>query len=113
MKVIIAGKRDYYKYEAVQEAVKASGFVITEEVSGAASGVDALGEKWAKDNNVPIKRFPADWGKNGKAAGPIRNKQMADYAEALIALWDGNSKGTANMIMQARNAGLKVFVYKI
>jgi hypothetical protein len=54
--------------------------------------------------------FPADWKTHGKAAGPIRNRQMAKNAEALIALWDGNSRGTKNMIETATKLGLKVYV---
>lgn len=57
-----------------------------------------------------MKRFPADWGKYGKSAGVLRNKQMAEYADGLIAFWDGKSRGTANMIETAKGLGLRVRV---
>lgn len=113
MRVIIAGCRNIFNYQLVQEAVTASGFVPTEIISGCAEGVDQLGEEWAKQHNVAVSRFSADWAIFGKSAGPIRNKQMASYAHALIALWDGVSRGTKNMIEQAIAKGLKVKVYLI
>lgn len=111
MKVIVAGSRNITAFSTVQAAIEASCFEITEVVSGAAKGVDTLGEQWARENGVQIKRFPADWTKNGRAAGPIRNRQMAEYAEALIAIWDGVSRGTENMIEEARKRNLQVFVF--
>lgn len=113
MKTIIAGMRDFYDYEKVSQAVTFSGLCISEVVSGCATGVDALGEKWARERKIPVRKFPADWRKNGKAAGPIRNRQMAEYAEALVAVWDGKSKGTKNMIETARSLGLQTIVHYV
>jgi glycerophosphoryl diester phosphodiesterase len=73
--------------------------------------VDTLGEQWAKGKMIPIKRFPADWRTYGKQAGPRRNEDMARYADQLIAVWDGVSPGTRNMIWRARRYGLTVFVF--
>lgn len=113
MKVIIAGPRNYWpKIQFVNEVVIRSGFDITEVVSGGASGVDAVGELWAKENNVPVKRFPANWNLHGKAAGPIRNKDMAKYADALIAFVPYRSKGTANMLKVANEHNLKILICK-
>lgn len=83
----------------------------TEIVSGTAKGVDKSGEYYAKECSLPIHRFPADWDKYGKGAGHIRNKQMADYADALLLIWDGESKGSANM--KANMEKLKKPVYEI
>ena len=113
MKVIIAGGRDFTNYALVETAVKVSGFEITQVVSGKAKGVDTLGEVWALANNVPVEAFPADWSQHGRSAGPIRNREMAEYADALIAIWNGESKGTANMIQQARSKKLDVFIYLV
>lgn len=113
MKTIIAGGRDVTDYSAVVSAIKESGFVITEVVSGKARGVDKLGELWAEAYSIPVKLFPADWAKHGRAAGPIRNEQMAKYADALIAVWDGESRGTGDMIKQATKLGLQVFVFRL
>lgn len=106
MKVIIAGPRykdpinkiPFDNYPLVVEAVEKSGFEITEEVCGMAIGVDCLGEQWAIANSVPVKEMPANWNKHGRAAGPIRNREMAEYADAAIIVWDGKSRGTRNMI---------------
>lgn len=110
MKVIIAGSRTFTDYSIVEQAIKDSGFEITQVVSGAAHGVDTLGQHWAQRNGKTIKFFPAKWKTHGKAAGPIRNREMAEYAEALIAIWDGESRGTANMIKNAQELGLKCHV---
>lgn len=113
MKTVIAGSRGITSRKVVDEAIQASGFTISEVVSGGARGVDRLGEDWAEENKVPVKRFLAKWAEYGKAAGPIRNRHMADYAEALIAIWDGESKGTLNMITQAKCRGLHVYVHVV
>ena len=104
MKVIIAGSRSLNGMpHLIGMAVSESEFCdIAEVVSGGARGIDALGEEWARLNDKPVRRFPADWGK-GRAAGLIRNQEMAEYADALIAIWDRKSRGTEHMI----NAMLK------
>ena len=109
MKVIIAGSRSIINYRAVRSAIERVGIEITEVVSGTARGVDKLGERWAAENNIPIKRFPADWNKHDKRAGYLRNVEMAEYADALIAIWDGESKGTKHMIDIAIKNGLSVY----
>ena len=114
MKTIIAGSRTLTDSHQVVEAIRSSGFTITEVVSGGCpTGADHYGELWAALNAVPLRRFPADWNTHGKAAGPIRNAQMAGYADALIAVWDGKSRGTKNMIELARKNGLKVYVHNV
>ena len=112
MKTIIAGSRTITDKSVVYDAIWDSGWAleITEVVSGHATGVDHIGEGWARKNGARLKLFPTDWKANGKAAGHIRNRQMGDYAEALIAVWDGQSRGTKGMIDYARRRGLKVFV---
>ncbi len=114
MKTIIAGSRDITDYAMVEKAMelaKDEGIHPTQIVCGMARGVDLLGERWAEDNGLPVTRFPANWREYGKAAGPIRNVQMARYAEALVALWDGVSRGTQGMIDLAIEHGLQVFIY--
>lgn len=70
---------------------------LTEVVSGTARGIDRLGELWAERRGIPVKRFPADWNKHGKAAGFIRNREMAIYGDGALVLWDGKSRGSKNM----------------
>lgn len=84
MKTIIAGSRTVTDLEIVKKAIKASGFKITEVVSGCCLGPDKLGEQWATHNNIPIKRFPADWKKWGIKAGPLRNMEMGEYGNGRI-----------------------------
>src|SRR5690349_2461613 len=115
MKTIIAGSRSITDPKVIVEAVAASGFQITEVVSGCAMGVDRLGEEWARRNDIPLTRFPPDWSKHGRSAGIIRNNQMVEYigfGGALLAIWDGASSGTAHCINAARREGRKVFVYQ-
>jgi hypothetical protein len=113
MKVIIAGSRAIVDQAVIDGAVKASRFKITEVVCGMARGVDLLGRAWAAKRKVPVAEFPADWGAHGKAAGYLRNVEMAKYADALVAVWDGTSPGTTVMIDEARRRGLKVYVMNL
>jgi len=112
VKAIIAGSRSARKCH-VDAAIAACEWrdEINEVVSGCAQGADKYGESWAESLNIPISRFPPNWA-NGKSAGIIRNLAMAAYSDALIAVWDGNSRGTQHMITAAKARGLKVFVHK-
>lgn len=113
LRTIIAGSRTCTKPKFLVEAVKECGFEIGVVISGTANGADKLGETWAKRKGLPVEKFPADWVKNGKGAGYVRNAEMAGKAEALIALWDGVSPGTKSMIALAKRKGLRVFVKNI
>lgn len=119
MKVIIAGSRDIPKATShvldALELAMADGTIteISEVVSGTAKGVDQAGENVALWLGVPVKKFPADWDQFGKSAGVIRNVQMAEYADALVAVWDGKSAGTKNMIDEANKRNLKVYLHII
>lgn len=102
-----------YSSLVVEEAIKAArdkGIIPTVILSGTAQGVDTLGEQWAEKNGVPVERYPADWARYGKSAGHKRNRDMGMRADALIAVWDGESPGTRGMIEFARGRGLKVSV---
>jgi len=79
-----------------------------EIVCGKAKGADSLGEKYAIENNIPIKYFPPDWLRFNKSAGFIRNEEMAKYSDGLIAFWDGKSKGTKHMITIAKKYNLNI-----
>lgn len=116
MKTIIAGMRDFHHYPTLLRAVKLCPWYISTVVSGGATGVDKLGELFATDHDLPIQSFPVtreQWNEFGKKAGPMRNRQMAENAEALLAIWDGKSRGTKNMIETAQAKGLHVHVYRI
>jgi len=111
LKVVIVGSRSITSYELVEQAVQKSGFIIDEVVSGTALGVDQLGEQYAHQHDLPIRRFPADWSL-GRSAGMRRNRQMAEYADAVIVLWDGKSPGSANMIRTAKELRKPCFVFE-
>lgn len=110
MRVIIAGSRTITNYNILESAVYNSQFVITEVVSGGAAGVDTLAIEYAYENDLLLTVFLANWEKYGRRAGLQRNHTMAKNADALIAIWDGQSRGTANMIEEATR--LKLQVYK-
>jgi len=114
LKVIIAGGRNFNNYPELSEVCDQ---IIAEEpeveiVSGTAKGADELGEQYADKNGLAVKQFPAKWDRYGKSAGPKRNGEMVDYADTLIAFWDGKSKGTENLIGLAEAADLKVKVVR-
>lgn len=107
-KLIIAGSREFNNYELLKQTIKPYLHNITEVVSGTARGADSLGERFAGEFKIPVKRFPADWNNYGRQAGYLRNVQMAKYATACIVFWDGKSKGTQHMINIAKRYGLKL-----
>lgn len=115
MKIVIAGSRNFNNYDflenKINELIKNKQIDITEIVSGKAKGADFLGEKYASLNNISIKEFPANWNLYGKKAGFLRNQEMGNYADVLIAFWDGNSKGTKHMIDYMKSLKKQVFVF--
>jgi hypothetical protein len=114
--VIIAGSRTIRDYQIVEECIKRSGFKVTKVISGGAEGVDRLGEEYARRNKLPIQQFlitEAEKLRFGRIVAPkMRNTQMAHVGQALIAIWDGSSGGTGDMINKMRqiNRPVKVFV---
>lgn len=116
MRVIIAGSRGIGARVHVDDAMRhaaLAGIHASAVVSGGARGVDTLGEYWAKERLLPVLRYPADWRTHGRSAGHIRNQEMARNADALVAIWDGHSRGTADMIDTAEYHGLRVFVWRV
>jgi hypothetical protein len=113
-KVIIAGTRTFSNYDLLKEKCNAilQNKNDIEVVSGCARGADSLGEKYAKEKGFKLKLFPANWDKFGKLAGPYRNSEMANYADALICFWDGKSSGSKDMVDKAKNKNLKVRVVR-
>ena len=116
-RVIVAGSRDFADkkrlYKVLDEYLPSFNDEI-EIVSGHCRGADLIGEDYATQHRIPLVIFPADWGKYGKRAGYIRNKQMAEYASkengALVAFPVGDSKGTKMMIRLAHEYGLEINV---
>ena len=117
IKVIVCGTRTFNDYDLLKEKLdfylsKADKSRV-EIISGCAPGADTLAIRYAEENGYKVWRFPADWKLYGKQAGIIRNTQMADFASCCIAFWDGESKGTADMIKQAKDYNLDIRVVKV
>lgn len=109
MRVLIAGSRTITDKGFITEAIKRSGFTITELISGKAKGVDITAEELLKDH-VTIIEHPADWEKHGKAAGYIRNTEMLDdNPEAVIIIHDGFSKGCVHIYTEAKKRNIPVY----
>lgn len=109
MRLIVAGSRHFRNLDFVEQHVTqyiqdlaALGITVTEVVSGRAPGVDELGEEYARINGLQLKQFPANWNEFGRAAGPIRNRAMANYSDFLLAFPRKDSKGTKNMITNGK-----------
>jgi len=102
MKLIIAGSRtlqvdNEFIKSVILNLLPDEALTGMKIVSGCAKGIDKCGECFSLANKLDCEKFPADWDTHGKAAGPIRNKQMAEYADALLLIWDGESKGSRHM----------------
>lgn len=112
MKVIIAGGRDYNFKQSDFGLLDYifTKWQISEVVSGGAKGMDLGGEVWAENKKIPVKKFPADWNLYGKAAGPIRNAEMAAYADGVILFPGG--KGSKNMLETAEEFNLEILVVR-
>lgn len=108
--VIVCGGREYDDKEFVYQILNkhCSGDVLI--IHGAALGADSLANEWAKENHKPVLVFRAEWDKNGKAAGPMRNiKMLKEGLPSLVIAFPGG-KGTAHMVSIAMKAGVKVLI---
>lgn len=113
VKLIVAGSRTLNDYEIVRSAIDeliSQGMVISAIIDGTARGVDQLASRYAREHDIENIRVPAEWNLYHRGAGGIRNRKMAEMADALLALWDGKSRGTMNMIKTANNKGIPVTV---
>lgn len=129
-KIIVSGSRTITDYETVKLCIE-SGLDFLgicedlEIVSGMCKSiktktcilpgksVDLLAVEWAKEYNIPVYEFPANWEKYGKSAGFKRNEEMAKYGDALISIWDGKSNGSEHMIEMAEQYNLPLIYFMI
>lgn len=116
MRLIIAGSRDFNDYKTVKSVcdvlLKNLDSCEITILCGCARGADTLGEHYAKERNIKIEYYKAQWDELGNAAGFIRNEEMAKRATHLVAFWDGASKGTKHMINLAKRRNLKLYVHR-
>jgi hypothetical protein len=108
MKVAVIGSRSFNDYEKLKDTL--SKISISLLVSGGANGADKLGEQYANENNIPTKIFLPDWEKHGRVAGFLRNTDIINEAELVVAFWDQTSKGTKDSIDKAEKQGKKVLI---
>jgi hypothetical protein len=116
MKIAVVGSRSFNDYGYMQARLDALYITVKDSlnielVSGGARGADELAERYAEERKVMMLVYPADWDKYGKSAGYRRNQQIVDYAEMVVAFWDGESKGTKHSIDLAVKQNKQVLIY--
>lgn len=110
VKLIIAGSRHLKPSTAtISWELYEKKLLPTEIVSGGAKGVDYAGWLFAKEFKLPCAVYEPKWGEYGKAAGPKRNRLMAEYADALLLIWDGKSRGSKNMKEEMKKLNKPVY----
>lgn len=118
MRVLICGSRHWKDKDLLYRLLDHVHYYDTDMliIHGNARGADTLAGAWAVSHAVPCEVYPAQWETYGKAAGPIRNREMLDKAnpDVIYAFHDeiGKSKGTLNMIKQAKSLGKEVFLVR-
>ena len=110
MKLAVVGSRSFNDFNLLCSKLRQ--ISISEIISGGARGADSLGAKFAKENNIKLTVFPADWDMYGKSAGYIRNKRIIENCDQVIAFWDGNSKGTKHSIDLAKQMNKPTTIVK-
>lgn len=117
-KVVIGGCREFEDYAVFCESVdiflselKKRGTICI--LSGTCRGVDKMGERYAAERGYTVQRYPAEWGKYGRSAGPRRNREMVDDADFVIAFWDGESAGTRSLVEYTKRVGKPLRIKKI
>jgi hypothetical protein len=115
VKIIVAGSRQITDYSIVKNILDHiyQKTKIDAIISGGAKGPDSLGIKWANEYKIPIVLFKPDWNQYGKSAGIRRNIEMSNVADALVAVWDGESRGTKHMISRMKELGKPVYVKEL
>lgn len=106
LRVLVCGGRDYADAQNVAKTLAT--YPIGALIQGGAAGADRLAKLWAMKHNVPLSEFKADWLKNGKAAGPIRNQRMLDEGKPDLVIAFPGGRGTADMVRRAKAAGIRV-----
>ena len=115
MKLAIVGCRDYRNKEEFIFLMNTffKNQDITKIVSGGASGTDLMAKNYAQERGIAYKEFPANWNQYGKAAGPIRNKEIVDYSDKVVAFWDMQSRGTKSTIEIAKQQDKMLCIFVI
>lgn len=109
MKLAVVGSRDFDDYEFLKKMLNYH--PCTQIISGGARGADTLAKRYAAEHGIPIKEFIPDWDTHGKSAGYLRNRQIIDASDELVAFWNKISRGTKHSIDLAENAGKPIYKY--
>jgi predicted Rossmann fold nucleotide-binding protein DprA/Smf involved in DNA uptake len=112
MRVTVCGSRSIGDIDLVKYLISNSEFEITEVIEGGAHGVDTIAGEWARERNIPVTVVEPDWS-IGLYAGPKRNEQMVRMSDAVIAIWDGKSRGTASTIEYAKKYGKPIKIWEV
>lgn len=109
LRLAVVGSRTFHDYKLMSEILQ--WYDIKEIVSGGAVGADSLARRYARENDIPLREFPAQWEKHGKKAGFVRNEMIVDACDEVVAFWDGKSRGTKHTIDFAEKKNKPVSVY--
>jgi len=122
VKVLVCGGRNFNNYELLKKELDEildkhfSGYMVNQTyvISGMTKGADSLAVDYANERGMKVLKFPADWGKYGSKAGPIRNQQMIDegHPNLVVAFPSIHSRGTYDMIRRAEKHNIKTIVIK-
>ena len=112
MKLAVIGSRSLINYDLLKTTLnELKGVKMV--ISGGAKGADSLSEKWAEEYNIPTKIFLPDFKSFGRGAYRVRNEEIVNNANEIIAFWDGKSKGTKYTIDFARKKNKRVTIIAI
>lgn len=109
MKVAVIGSRNIKAFDL-------SGFLpegTDELVSGGARGVDTVAREYAKSAGLPITEFLPEYDKYGKGAPLVRNVSIIEYADIVLAFWDGKSRGTRFVIDKCKRLGKEIRIFML
>ena len=108
----VVGSRTFDDYELLDNELGRVSSTIIKIVSGGARGADTLAARWAKEHDILVDTYIPNWKHYGKSAGYKRNKLIVNAADALMAFWDGTSKGTAHSIKLAEDRDIPVHIVR-
>ena len=106
MKIAVIGSRDFEDYALLESKLNTLEN-ITSIISGGAKGADSLAEQYASQHNIDVVVIKPDWKRYNRGAGLVRNKQIVDMADLVVAFWNGKSKGTLDVIEYSKKQDVK------
>lgn len=118
MKLMITGSRSLSKNEEATRDVNETLDALLAKhadiqlLSGGARGIDKMAEAWAKERKVPVVLYLPDYKRFKRGAPLVRNQEMVDTCDGVVAFWDGKSKGTKFVLDRARGKLLSCSTYE-